>query len=63
MKTWNFLFSNDLSINILILIWKLLVYLEFLQVSILSNIFRNDFERRVASPDDLLSFIHLWYFW
>lgn len=49
-----------LSHNILIL--KLLVYLEFLQISILKNIFRNDLEMRIAALDDLFTFIHLWYF-
>lgn len=40
-------FSYYLSHSILIL--KLLVYLEFLPVSILNNIFRNDFTMRLAS--------------
>lgn len=55
-----FSFSYYLSHNILIL--KLLVYLEFLHVSIL-NIIRNDLQMRLASPDDSFTFIHLWYFW
>lgn len=44
------------------MILKLLVYLEFLQISILKNIFRNDLEMRIAALDDLFTFIHLWYF-
>lgn len=53
--------SYYLSHNILIL--KLLVYLESLPVSILNNIFRNDFTVRLTSPDDSFTSIHLWYFW
>lgn len=52
-------FSYYLSHNILIL--KLLVYLEFFQISILNNLSRNDFSN-ATSPDDLLIFIRLWYF-
>lgn len=59
MKTWNFPFFY---LSHIILILKLLMYLEFLQISILKNIFRNDLETRVAALDDLFTFIHLWYF-
>lgn len=61
MKTWNFFFAFYLSHTISIL--KMPEYLECLQVSVLNSIFRNDFQMRLASPDDSFTFIHLRYFW